>query len=263
MFGPVWGVVLGLAFMFAVNPVLLAIIVLMISRPRPVQNLAAYWLGSTIISLAGLLIPLMLLHVTPGFRDVAQSIAAPGNSTTGRIVQLVMGALMVSVAALMTYRAVRQRVRLSVAAGDGSVLVQEPEPPITSPFGNPKVPGADGGSIFRRMLHRLQTAWEDGALWVSFVFGLGGLPPPVLVLFVVTPIVASGAPIGTQILAVIVFVVAMFAVVELTLVSYLLAPAKTLAVLQPLHNWASAYRRRILIAIFGVVGVIQLANGLL
>lgn len=118
----------------------------------------------------------------------------------------------------------------------------------------PERTGADGGSIFRRMLHRLQTAWEDGALWVSFVFGLGGLPPPVLVLFVVTPIVASGALIGTQILAIIVFVIAMFAVVELTLVSYLLAPAKTLAVLQPLHNWASAYRRRILIAIFGVVG---------
>ncbi|MBN7551540.1 GAP family protein, partial [Mycobacteroides abscessus subsp. abscessus] len=53
-----WGLLLAMAIMFAVNPVLLAVIVLMISRPRPVQNLAAYWLGSMIVSLAGLLVPL-------------------------------------------------------------------------------------------------------------------------------------------------------------------------------------------------------------
>ncbi|MGC7220018.1 GAP family protein, partial [Mycobacteroides abscessus subsp. massiliense] len=30
-----WGLLLAMAIMFAVNPVLLAVIVLMISRPRP------------------------------------------------------------------------------------------------------------------------------------------------------------------------------------------------------------------------------------
>ncbi|SIN47118.1 Uncharacterised protein [Mycobacteroides abscessus subsp. abscessus] len=34
VFGPVWGLLLAMAIMFAVNPVLLAVIVLMISRPR-------------------------------------------------------------------------------------------------------------------------------------------------------------------------------------------------------------------------------------
>jgi hypothetical protein len=73
--------------------------------------------------------------------------------------------------------------------------------------------------------------------------------------------VASGTPIGTQIIAVILFVFGMFAIVEITLVSYLAAPAKTLAVLRPLHDWALVHRRRILITIFSVAGLIQVVNG--
>jgi hypothetical protein len=49
-----------------------------------------------------------------------------------------------------------------------------------------------------------------------------------LVIFVETTIVASGAAIGMQVIAVIVFVVAMFAVFEITLVSYLAARRKPL-----------------------------------
>jgi hypothetical protein len=261
----VWGVLLGLAIMFAVNPVLLAVIVLMISRPRPVQNLLAYWLGSMIVSLAGLLIPLMVLHMTPTFRAFSQDLATPGsNSTATRIVHLGMGVLMLSIAAVLAVRSVRQRARHPVPAGGTGVLVDDSETPkpIASPFGSSTAGAAEGGSVFRRLLGRLQTAWENGALWVAFVFGLAGLPPPMLVIFVLTPILASGAPIGTQVLAVIVFVVAMFAVVEMTLVSYLIAPAKTLAVLQPLHNWALAHRRHMLIGIFAVVGFVQVVNGI-
>ncbi|MGH3726115.1 MAG: GAP family protein [Mycobacterium sp.] len=259
-----WGLLLAMAIMFAVNPVLLAIIVLMISRPRPLQNLAAYWLGSMIVSLAGLLIPLAVLHVAPAFRTFAEDMASPGHSTTTRFVNLGMGILMLSIATLMVVRSVRERSRVLVAAGNTSALSQDSDTPnpITSPFGNPQDATAEGGSIFRRLLGRLQNAWENGALWVAFVFGLGGLPPPMLVLFVLTPIVASGAPIGTQIFAVILFVFGMFTVVEITLVSYLAAPAKTLAILRPLHDWALAHRRQMLITIFSVAGLIQVVNGI-
>ncbi|SKV84248.1 Protein of uncharacterised function (DUF2910) [Mycobacteroides abscessus subsp. massiliense] len=85
MFRAVWGLLLAMAIMFAVNPVLLAIIVLMISRPQPVQNLAAYWIGSTIVSLAGLLIPLMVLHIAPSFRTHGRPHAVDSR-TDGRTV---------------------------------------------------------------------------------------------------------------------------------------------------------------------------------
>ena len=83
-----------------------------------------------------------------------------------------------------------------------------------------------------------------------------------MVLFVDTTIVASGAAIGTQFIAAIAFVVAMLAVFEITLFSYLAAPAKTLAVLRPLHEWALTHRRQVLTGIFVVVGLFQLAKGM-
>ncbi len=48
-----------------VRPVLLAVILLMISRPRPVQNLLAYRLGGMMVNIICLLIPLIVLHLIP------------------------------------------------------------------------------------------------------------------------------------------------------------------------------------------------------
>jgi hypothetical protein len=254
-----------LAFMFAVNPVLLAVIVLMISRPRPVQNLLAYWSGSMIVNFLGLLIPLLVLHYTPAFSTFSEDASSPTQSTTARVIQISMGALMLSFAAFLAVRSVRERARQPVPAGNAPPLAPEDEKQhvITSPFGNRQDDTTEGGSILRRLVRRLQTAWEDGALWVSFVFGIGGFPPPMLVFIVVTTIVSSGATVGAQFIAVVVFVISMFAVIEITLVSYLIAPEKTLAFLRPLHDWALAHRRHVLITIFTVVGVISVVNGVI
>lgn len=261
VFGPVWGLLLAMAIMFAVNPVLLAVIVLMISRPRPMQNLAAYWLGSMIVSLAGLLVPLAVLHVAPSFRSFVENMAVPGSNVTTRVVNLGMGLLMLSIATLLAVRALRARTHIPVAASNVPTVDSEKPRPITSPFGVSSNSGVAAGSIFRRVLRHLQIAWEQGALWVAFVFGLCGLPPPMLVIFVLTPVVASGSTIGTQIIAVIAFVFGMFTVAELTLICYLIAPARTIAVLQPLHDWALAHRRQMLITIFSIAGIIQVING--
>lgn len=264
MFSAVWGSLLGLAFLVAVNPVLLAVILLMISRPRPLQNLLAYWIGGLTVNLACLLIPLMVLDLTPTFSSFAQNMAgsAATPSPIARYIQLGIGVLALSIAALMTVRTrTRQRAHLRVSDGKTSVLVMESDSAISSPFGISADAAREGGSPIRRLLGRLQIAWENGSLWVAVVVGLLGLPPPLLVLFVDTTIVASGAPLGVQIGAVIAFVLAMFAVVEIALVSQLAAPAKTQAVLRPLHDWALAHRRHVLIAVFAVVGFFQLVKG--
>jgi hypothetical protein len=77
------------------------------------------------------------------------------------------------------------------------------------------------------------------------VIGLANMPAPGAALFVLAIIVASGAAIGTQVGAAIMFVVGVFVVVEITLVSYLATPAKTEVVLRPLHDWALAHRRQV------------------
>ncbi|HEX9831517.1 MAG TPA: GAP family protein, partial [Mycobacterium sp.] len=56
-----WGSLLGLALLISLNPLLLGMILLVISRPRPVQNLFVYWLGAMLVNLPLFLVPLTLL----------------------------------------------------------------------------------------------------------------------------------------------------------------------------------------------------------
>ncbi|WP_280830583.1 GAP family protein [Mycolicibacterium frederiksbergense] len=248
-----------MAIVMAFNPALLALILLVISRPRPVQNLLVCWIGCLTTNIPALLVPVVLLHRAPMF-----SPQAPAASAATRHIQLGMGVLVLTVAALIAVRFwVRRRAQVPTAGGDTSTRVLESEgsTQISSPFA---VVGdaTNGESAIRRLFGRLQRAWDSGALWVALVCGMGFLPGFPLVLFVATTVVSSGASTGTQILAVILFVVAMFAVFEVAVVSHLIAPVRTQAVLQPVHDWALANRRQVMIGIFVMIGLLQVVKGL-
>ncbi|MDV3129211.1 GAP family protein [Mycobacterium sp. 21AC1] len=248
-----------MAILMAFNPALLALILLVISRPRPVQNLLVCWIGCLTTNIPALLVPLMLLHRTPMF-----SPQAPAASAAARHIQLGMGVLVLAVAALITVRFWARR-RAQVTAPSGNTPTQDlhsAEPsPISSPFAGVQ-DAAEGKSMIRRLFGRLQKAWDSGALWVALVCGMGFLPGFPLVLFVATTVVSSGATVGTQIIAVILFVVAMFTVFEVAVVSHLVAPVRTQAVLQPVHDWALANRRQVMIGIFIMIGLLQVVKGL-
>jgi hypothetical protein len=257
-----WGSVLVLALLMGLNPVRLGLILLVISRPRPVQNLLAYWVGGLVLSVPTLLVPLVVLHFTPWFTSFAHDLATPAtvaSSTVGHI-QIGMGVLALSIAALMTVRfSARQRAHLPTPGANTSTLVPTA---ISRLLSRAQDAPTEGGSAIRRLLGRAHNAWENGSLWVAFVIGVVLGPAPEEVLFVLAIIVASGAAIGTQVSAAIAFVIGMLAVVEIMLASYLATPAKTQVIVQLLHDWARAHRRQVLIAIFAVAGVAALANGM-
>ena len=108
---------------------------------------------------------------------------------------------------------------------------------------------------------RFHYGLQAGATWPAFTSGALSGPPPVTALLVLTTIMASGAAFGTQVSLALVWVVGMFAVVEIILVCHLAAPAKTQAALQRLHDWILAHRRQVLIALIAVAGVAMLALG--
>ena len=66
-----------LALLITLHPVRLGVILLMISRPRPLQNLFAYWAGCAIAGLYSLLLPLVVLHVTPMFDSICDEFCQP------------------------------------------------------------------------------------------------------------------------------------------------------------------------------------------
>ena len=72
-----WGSVLGLGILAALNPVRLGLALLMISRPRPGPNLLAYWVGGLTVCVPELLAPLILLNFTSIFGPFGHGSAAP------------------------------------------------------------------------------------------------------------------------------------------------------------------------------------------
>jgi len=262
----VWSTLLVLTLLAGLNPIRLGVTLLVISRPRPVQNLLACWVGSLIAGVPVMGVTLTLLHVTPTFKSIALDWQDWATSSIGRHIRIGVGVLALSFAALMTVRFLaRQRAQLPTPGGNTSTLVLDSNTPpaISRLLGRAQDAATEGGSAIRRLLRRVHNAWENGSLWVALVIGMGfaGLQPDEVVLALAL-IVASGAAIGTQVSAAIAFFVGALAVVEITLVSYLATPAKTQAVVQLLHDWTMAHRRQILIAIFAVGGVSLMAGGM-
>jgi hypothetical protein len=100
------------------------------------------------------------------------------------------------------------------------------------------------------------------SLWVATVAGLGIALPSVDYLAVLAVIVASGAAPSSQVGALLVFNVVAFAFVELPLVAYLLAPARTRSLMAALNDWIRSRRRRGAAAVLTAVGCVLLVAGI-
>jgi hypothetical protein len=231
------------------------------------QNLLAYWVGSLMAGVPYALVPIMVLHSTPMFTSFSKGWANPGTvaNLTVRHIQIGIGVLFLSIAAMMTVRSLtrtRGQARVPTPGGSTSTLVLD----SNTPTATSRLPGraqnaaTAAESATRRLLARAYNTWENGSLWVPF--GLGLTNVPIDSLLVAPIIVASGAAIGAQVCAAIAFVVGWLATVEIILVTYLAAPEKTQAVLRRLHDAARAHRRKILVVMFAVVGVSLVASGM-
>jgi hypothetical protein len=252
------GAILMVTFVAAVDPVRLAVTLLMISRPRPMSGLLAYWVGCLVSSVPSALIPVLVLHYVPMFRPFTQGLAntimGALSSTTGRHVQLGMGALALAVAGLLAVRyAARQRAQQPLTVGP-SALVTQPRHPVFYLFGRAADPSRRNESAIWRLLLRAHTAWESGSSQMAFVIGLFSGPPPVELLILVTAVVASGATLGMQVTAAVGFVIGMLAVIEFILISHLVAPAKTGALMQRAHEAVRANQRWVFVALSAGMG---------
>lgn len=107
----------------------------------------------------------------------------------------------------------------------------------------------------RRLLH-------GPSLWVAGVAGLGIALPSVDYLAALAVILASGAAAMTQVGALLVFNVVAFALVEIPLLAYLLAPRTTRTWMTALHDWIRSRRRIEVATLLAVVGCVLLTVGL-
>ncbi|ORA35965.1 GAP family protein [Mycobacterium aquaticum] len=260
-----WSQILGWALLVALNPMLLGGIVLVISRPRPEQNLFAFWVACVVVNVVALGGAVTALHSVPSFAAFAHGLSTRDPESGIQPLALCTGVLALGIAAFL---AVRSRVRPRVAAstagrGESTVLVLESdEPDIDARRPRPIRSALHAvASPVVRLMGRAREEWDSGALWVSMALSLIYVLPPPFILLISTVIVASGTPIVTQLVAVLVFVAVMLVVFEVALLSYAIVPAKTHAVLEMVHGWALLHRTQILIVLLGLVGIWQVLTG--
>jgi hypothetical protein len=238
----VWGAVLVLALISAMEPVRIGITALLIARPRPMLNLLVYWLGLMATGIGIALAALFWLRdlMVP----VARVVTSAATSPVVPHIQLVIGVLAVPTAAMIAVRAsVRRAAQAPMPGGDPSSLVVQPKITTTSS----------------------RLSWpnllEGRSLRMAFVAGLCSATPPIEYFGAITIILASGAAVGPQVSAAFMFALVAFAIAEIPLVGYLASPAKTQAVVMKLHDLLRAHRASILTVALAVFGVVMLVGG--
>jgi Sap, sulfolipid-1-addressing protein len=234
-----WATLLLMAIAVSLEPVRIGLTVLMLNRPRPVHQLLAFLCGGFLMGMVvGVTALLVLGAVTPA----ADTLTVPK-------MQIGIGILALVAAGL-------------VAANVGSRKARPPEPtPVDveeSSTGHVALAAPRVG-----VGARIRAVMQGNSLWVAGVSGLGIALPSVDYLAALAVIHASGVGQGTQVGALIAFNLVAFALVEIPLLSYLVAPQRTLVWMTRVHAWIRSRTRRDVSIILIAAGSLFIAIGLL
>lgn len=222
-----WTTVLVLAVAVNVEPTRIGLLPLLLSRPKPLLQLLAFLAGSMSVSLGFGLLVLFVFERNP-FGD---------SSSNGGMAQILVGAVALTIAAAMAIRWLSKR--------DSAALEQrtpaEPRPPgrvekLTT--------------TVRRVLGRSRSPWLSG------IVGVGAGLPSVDYLAVLLVIGTSGAGPTEQAAALVTVILLSSLVIMVPLVGYLVAPAKTLVLIDRFGAWTrsrSGIEYAMLLALIGIL----------
>lgn len=218
-----------MALAVSLEPFRIGMTVLMLNRPKPLLQLLAFVAGGFAMGLTVGATVLFLLR-----RVLLRS-----TYFTLPRVQILIGALALAAAAGLAAKIVADRRR-----------------------GSRGVPPDRDRAGPAWLTTRLRRLLDGRSLWVAAAAGLGIALPSVDYLAALAVILASGAPVMTQLGALLMFNVIAFSLVEIPLVAYLLAPTATRAAMTALQDWIRSRRRIEVAGLLVAVGLVLLAVGL-
>jgi len=216
-----------LAVVASLDAGLLTAAVVLLGRPRPARQLLAYLVGGMGLSIVFGLLIVLGLH---GSKLLHQ----PSRSTSA-VIEIVAGALLIVVAILVrSGRKVQWHPRRH-SQGDA----ERPQ----------------GQSLYDRAVGHDSAwiAWAVGAIYsVPGAYYLAGL----------ALLAKLNEPAATEVLAIVGFNLIMFALIELPLIGFLLAPDRTRSLTEKLHGWMTDHRRTLIMTVAGAGGAFLLISGL-
>ncbi|MCV7098920.1 GAP family protein [Mycobacterium palustre] len=235
-----WATVLALGLFAGADPVRIGIVVLLFTRRRPMVHLVALWFGA--LAAAVVLGVGMLIGLHGVAASVMQRVDRATTSSTMGHIQVAMGVLALVVAVGFAVRfSVRQPAKVAVPAGDR--------------------PDQVGANAFSRLSARALNALVSAPPWVTFLVGVT-ITTDFRYLGVLTAILASGTAVGTQVGAAAVYTALSLAFAEIPIVSQLVAPVQTSAVMSRVHTWVKARWRAVVGVVVAALGVVLMTTGM-
>ena len=235
-----WGTVLILASSVILEPIRISLVVLMLSRRRPLLHLLTFLCGGYTMGVGVGLVVLFTLRATP----VAGHFTVPQVQVTTGLIALLIAAVLannVSIAKL-----VRRTTPVAVARGDRGVGVLEPASP----------------SRLQQLCARARNLLDGDSLAVAGVSGLGTALPSANYMGALAAILASGAAAMTQAQGLVAFNLVAFTMAEIPLIGYLAAPRRTRAFMAALQVWLRSRSHRDVAVLVAAGGCLMLALGL-
>jgi hypothetical protein len=208
-----WITLLVMAVAVSLEPFRLGMTVVMLKRPRPVLQLAAFLSGGFLM---GLFVGAVVLFA------VRSRLPQSAHFTLPKV-----------------------QIAIGVAALLGAAIVA-----VTK--GRTRTPPA--------WLTRLL---GGQSLWVAGGAGLGIALPSVDYLAALAIIAAAGVTPATEFSALVMFNVVAFALVEIPLLAYLVAPERTSATMTRLHLWIRTRPRHGVAGVLALVGAVLVTAGVL
>jgi hypothetical protein len=241
-----WGTVLLMAVVAGVDPARIGAVAYILSRPSPMRLLVAYYVGGFGVSLIIGGVTVFVL----GEADIGKSSSVPPQ------IEIAVGALALLVAVLVaTGIAARVRDRAK-ARHPGDHAGDAPSTTAGEPSGIEKLPG------FEKLPQRAQNALRSESPWIAWIAGVAIGMPTAYYLAAIAAILKSGVGTGGQIAGLLVFNLIAFAVAEVPLVSFLIAPEATRARTAQLYEWVSTHQRVVITVLATLVGVYLLIAGI-
>ncbi|OBF91669.1 hypothetical protein A5773_22315 [Mycobacterium sp. 852014-52450_SCH5900713] len=238
-----WITVLVLAGSVIFEPIRVGLVVLLLSRRRPLMQMLAFLCGGFAMGVGAGLVVLFVLRAAPvvGHFSVAD-------------VQIASGLAALLVAVVLATNVVRRRVvhvrpapADAVIGRSGDVALDEG----SAPSGRRRL--AESARIFLR----------GDSLAVAAVSGVGASLPSANYMGSMAAILAAHAAPAAQVQALVAFNVVAFAVAEIPLVGYLASPQRTRAVMAGLQNWLRSRGHRDIALLAAAGGCFMLVLGLI
>jgi Sap, sulfolipid-1-addressing protein len=225
-----WTGFYGLAIFAALYPVVLAIVALMLPRPRPAVLLAGMLTGGFLTTVISGVVIVSIVGAT--------NVLSSHPRTVAPVVNIAIGAFLL-VAAVVLLRRPRKLGR------PGRREREAPEPPEKE---------KTSGWAAR--------AGKANSFWGALVIGIAVDLPSVWYLAALKYLDDANFAIAIDFLLIVSYALIAYIFVELPLLFNLKWPQQTQRVVQSANDWVKAHKQLIEGAIAGVIGIWQLATGI-